>query len=67
MKISIDSEVLKNFPDARIGWLRASINNGKGSAHVEAMKKSLRGRLEDIGLSADTIAAHPDIRRWRET
>ena len=67
MKISIDSEVLKNFPDAKVGWLRASIKNGKGSERVENLKKSLRGRLEDIGLSAETVAAHPDIRRWRET
>ena len=67
MKISIDREILKNFPEAKTGWLRASLKNGGTSLRVEAMKKSLKGRLEDIGLTAETVAAHPDIRRWRET
>ena len=67
MKISIDKDIFENFPEAKIGWLRAVITNGKGSPRVAEMKKNLKRRLEEIGLSADTVAQHPDIRRWRET
>ena len=67
MKISIDKDIFENFPEAKICWLRAVITNGKGSPRVAEMKKNLKRRLEEIGLSADTVAQHPDIRRWRET
>ena len=67
MKISIDKDIFENFPEAKIGWIRAAITNGKGSPRVAEMKKNLKRRLEEIGLSADTVAQHPDIRRWRET
>lgn len=67
MKISIDKDIFENFPEAKIGWLRAVITNGKGSPRVAEMKKNLKRHLEEIGLSADTVAQHPDIRRWRET
>ena len=67
MKISIDKDIFENFPEAKIGWLRAVITNGKGSPRVAEMKKNLKRRLEEIGLSADTVAQHPDIRRCRET
>ena len=66
MKISIDDKILKNFPDAKIGWLRANVENAGGSERVRAMKAELEARLNDIGISADTMMSHPDVRRWRE-
>ncbi len=67
MKISIDKAVMENFPEAKIGWLRAEINNGIGNRRIEKMKDELPERLREIGISADTLMLHPDIRRWRET
>lgn len=66
MKISIDGKILENFPDAKIGWLRADISGAAGSERVRAMKASLEARLNDMGISADTMMSHPDVRRWRE-
>ena len=67
MKIAIDKAVLEDFPEAKIGWLRAEINNGKGNPRVEKMKKELPERLKEIGITQDTLLLHPDVRRWRET
>ena len=66
MKISIDPKILESFPDAKIGWLRAGVANAGGAAHVRALKAGLEARLNDIGISADTMMMHPDVRRWRE-
>ena len=66
MKISIDPKILENFPDAKIGWLRAGVADAGGAAHVRALKAGLEARLNDIGISADTMMMHPDVRRWRE-
>ena len=67
MKISIDRMIFEEFPLARIGWLRASVNVSPVCERVKELKKQLEGRLNDIGLSADTVALHPDIARWRNT
>ncbi|MEG1602711.1 MAG: phenylalanine--tRNA ligase beta subunit-related protein [Cloacibacillus sp.] len=67
MKISLDKKVLENFPEAKIGWLRANIGGADGAAHVAKLKRELEGHMKDIGLSADTMMLHPDVRRWRET
>ena len=67
MKISIDRMIFEEFPLARIGWLRASVNVSPECERVKELKKQLEGRLNDIGLSADTVALHPDIARWRNT
>ena len=67
MKLAIAPEILEEFPEAQIGWLRASIVNGESDPRVERMKQELPRRLADIGLSADTVMLHPDVRRWRET
>lgn len=66
MKLSIDDKIFENFPEAKIGWLRAGITNSHGSARVAEMKSGLVRALNDIGISADTLTLHPDVRRWRE-
>lgn len=66
MKISIDPKILENFPDAKIGWLRAGVADAGGAEYVRALKAGLEARLNDIGISADTMMMHPDVRRWRE-
>lgn len=66
MKISIEPKILENFPNAKIGWLRANVAGAGGAAHVRALKAGLEARLGDIGISADTMMMHPDVRRWRE-
>ena len=67
MKLSIDKKIIEDFPDAKIGWLRARITNSSGSPYVSEMKSGLAASLNDIGISADTLTLHPDVRRWRET
>lgn len=66
MKISIEPKILENFPNAKIGWLRANVAEAGGAVHVRALKAGLEARLGDIGISADTMMMHPDVRRWRE-
>ena len=66
MKISIDPKILENFPGAKIGWLHANVAGAGGAEHVRAHKGGHEARLGDIGISADTIMMHPDVRRWRE-
>ena len=72
MKLSIDKKIIEDFPDAKIGWLRARIADGAGAAggrnvRIAEMKKKLEANLNDMGISADTLTLHPDVRRWRET
>ena len=72
MKLSIDKKITQDFPDAKIGWLRARIADGAGAARgrnvrIAEMKKKLEANLNDMGISADTLTLHPDVRRWRET
>ncbi len=66
MKISIEKTIFKSFPYAKIGWLTAEVNVSPYSEYVEGMKRTLVGRLNDIGISADTMMLHPDVARWRE-
>lgn len=66
MKISIDSAIFENFPNARIGWLVADVEVKPSDPLTDMMKKTLVGRLSDIGVSADTMKLHPDVARWRE-
>lgn len=66
MKISIDSKILENFPNAKIGWLRANVAEAGGAERVRALKAGLEAQLGEIGVSADTMMMHPDVRRWRE-
>lgn len=66
MKISIDEKIFEKFPDAKIGWLRADISQAGGEELVRAAKAELAAKLNDIGISRDTMTAHPDVRRWRE-
>ncbi len=66
MKISIDAKILEEFPEAKIGWLRANVAGAGNAERVRAMKAALEAKLNDIGISADTMMSHPDVRRWRE-
>lgn len=66
MKISIDKEILGEFPDAAIGYLAAEIEVRDSDPYVESMKSTLQRKMNEIGISADTMMDHPDVRRWRE-
>ena len=43
MKISIDRMIFEEFPLARIGWLRASVNVSPECERVKELKKQLYG------------------------
>ncbi|MEA4873122.1 MAG: phenylalanine--tRNA ligase beta subunit-related protein [Synergistaceae bacterium] len=66
MKIKIENEIFEVFPNAKIGWLLAEVKVVPSNEYVESMKKSLTGRLKDIGISQDTMMLHPDVAGWRE-
>ncbi len=66
MKIEIKNEIFEVFPNAKIGWLLAEVKVLPGSEYIEKMKKTLIGRLNDIGISQDTMMLHPDVAGWRE-
>lgn len=66
MKIEIKNEIFEVFPNAKIGWLLAEVKVLPSSEYVEKMKRSLIGRLNDIGISQDTMMLHPDVAGWRE-
>lgn len=66
MKIAIDPEILKDFPDAAIGYMVAAVKVGKSTEYVENLKKTLEAEMNEIGISVDTMMNHPDIARWRE-
>lgn len=66
MKISIDKEILNEFPDAAIGYLAAEIEVRDSDPYVESVKNTLQRKMNEIGISADTMMNHPDVRRWRD-
>lgn len=66
MKISIDKDVLREFPEAGIGYLIADVEVRESGAYVEGLKRKLEQRMNEIGISADTMMNHPDVSRWRE-
>lgn len=66
MRISIDKDVLQEFPAAGIGYLIAGVEVGESGAYVEGLKKMLERKMNEIGISADTMMNHPDVARWRE-
>lgn len=66
MKISIDKEILNEFPDAAIGYLAAEIEVHDSDPYVESVKSTLQRKMNEIGISADTMMDHPDVRRWRD-
>lgn len=66
MKISIDKEILGEFPDAAIGYLAAEIEVCGSDPYVESVKGTLQRKMNEIGISADTMMDHPDVRRWRD-
>lgn len=66
MKIKIDEAVLRDYPEARIGWLVADISAvPEESRYVDMMKYRLEDKLKDIGMTEDTLLLHPDVMRWR--
>lgn len=66
MRISIDQEVLKAFPDAAIGYLTADVEVSGSGEYVENLKNNLRAVMDGIGVSADNMMGFPDVARWRE-
>ena len=66
MKIIIDDAILKDFPDARIGWLTANVNVLPSSPHTDELKKNLVKNLAAINIDAESMKVHPDVARWRE-
>ncbi len=57
---------MRNFPHAKIGWLRTEISGARDTPRLRELKAELAERLKEIGLSAETVTSHPDVRRWRE-
>ncbi|MEG1641568.1 MAG: phenylalanine--tRNA ligase beta subunit-related protein [Synergistaceae bacterium] len=67
MKITIDDNILTNFPETKIGWLTVDITEVvKESEYVDRIKRQLETRMNDIGISTDTMMLHPDLLKWRE-
>ena len=66
MRLEIKNEIFEVFPNAKIGWLLAEINVLPSNEYVEKMKRDLIPRLNDIGISQDTMMLHPDVAGWRE-
>ena len=66
LKLSVDKAIFDSFPAAKIGWLTAEVFVQPAGEYIEKMKKTLVKRLNDIGISEDTMMLHPDVARWRE-
>ena len=66
MKLMIEREIFESFPSAKIGWLLARVRVAPSDEYVEKMKRGLVGRLNDIGISQDTMMLHPDVAGWRD-
>ena len=66
MKLMIESKIFEIFPYAKIGWLLADVRVTLSDEYVEKMKRGLVGRLNDIGISQDTMMLHPDVAGWRD-
>ena len=66
MKLMIESKIFELFPYAKIGWLLADVRVTPSDEYVEKMKRGLVGRLNDIGISQDTMMLHPDVAGWRD-
>ena len=66
MKLMIEREIFELFPGAKIGWLLAQVRVAPPDEYVEKMKRGLVGRLNDIGISQDTMMLHPDVAGWRD-
>jgi len=65
MKISVASEIFGNYPETQIGYVVANVSVLKSHPFVEGLKAELESRLETLGISDTTYAAHPDIAQWR--
>lgn len=66
MKIAIDPEVLKEFPDAAIGYMVAAVEVGRNAEYADNLKRTLEAGMSEIGISGDNMMNHPDVARWRE-
>lgn len=66
MRITIHEDVLQSFPEATLGFVIADVVVEPTHPYVEKLKKDLPAHLERMGITAENIAAHPDIARWRE-
>lgn len=66
MKVGIERVVFEKYPAAEIGYLTAQVSVQKTDPYVEALKKSLGGYLEKIGINATNFASHPSLSIWRK-
>lgn len=49
-----------------MGYLIAEVTVRERDPYVEKVKKTLKNKMYEMGISADTMLNHPDVRRWRE-
>lgn len=65
----IDDAIFSKFPEARVGFVRASFNNvytDELEAEIDGLKARLATYLEtQAGVSRDELSAHPAIEAWR--
>ncbi|EFQ24422.1 B3/4 domain protein [Aminomonas paucivorans DSM 12260] len=67
MNLRIDAPLLATFPEARVGWLVASVVPVSFHPEVERLKSGLEAHLNALGLDETNLPRHPDVARWRET
>ena len=67
MNLRIDAPLLVAFPEARVGWLVASVVPVSFHPEVERLKSGLEAHLNALGLDETNLPRHPDVARWRET
>lgn len=68
MKVTIDEKIIESYPNVEIGYVVAKINVSKEQNDaIDALKLSLFEMMNDNGLAKNTLAAHPDVQRWRAT
>ena len=64
--VTIDPEVARDYPDAKVGWLRADVEVRNEHPYVEELKRHLAADLESLGIADGILAGHPDIAGWRK-
>src|SRR5437879_2304238 len=66
-KLVVSDDIVKLFPDLRIGIVVArGIDNLGNSNEIEEIKRTKADNLRDR-LSSETLSQHPLIAAWRET
>ena len=66
MKIKISQQILKNYPQTKIGYLIVNVSVQKSDLYTEELKGELVQDLAKQGITKDNYASHPNISKWRE-